>query len=74
MNTQQLIHEAISLTEEERALVVDALLSSLDQPDPAVDKSWGVVAQRRWAEIKSGKVEPVPGEQVFERIWKRFGK
>jgi len=74
MNTKELIEKAMSLPVEERALVVDSLLRSLNQPKTEIDKKWIAEAKRRLMEIKSGKVEIVPGEQVFERIWERFNK
>ncbi len=74
MNTKQLIDEAVSLPVEERALVVDSLLRSLNQPESQIDRKWAAVAQRRLAEIRSGAVEPVPGEEAFEKVWKRFDK
>lgn len=74
MNTRELIAEAKSLPVEERALVVDSLLQSLNQPDSDVDKQWTSVAQRRLAELRTGGVAPVPGDEVFARIWKRFGR
>lgn len=74
MNTKKLIDEAISLPVEDRVLVVDTLLRSLNQPESEIDKKWAAVAQRRLAEMRSGEVESVPGEEVFERILKRFDK
>lgn len=74
MNTKELINEAVSLPVEERALLVDSLLRSLNQPESVVDKKWAVVAQKRLAEMRSGKVKPVPGEEVFERVRNRFDK
>lgn len=74
MNTKDLIDEAVSLPVEERALVVDSLLRSLNQPESEIDKKWVTVAQRRLAEMRAGTVEPVPGEEVFAAIWKRFDK
>ncbi|MCF6355623.1 MAG: addiction module protein [Candidatus Polarisedimenticolaceae bacterium] len=74
MNTRELISEAVSLPVEERALVVDSLLRSLNQPESEIDKKWAVVAKRRLVEMRSGTVSAVPGEQVFERIWHRFDK
>lgn len=74
MNTKKLIDEAVSLPVEERALVVDSLLRSLNQPESEIDKKWAIVAKRRLAEMRSGLVEAVPGEEVFDRIWKRFDK
>lgn len=72
MNTKKLIDEAVSLPVEERALVVDSLLRSLNQPESAIDEKWVAVAKRRLAEMRSGAVKAVPGQEVFERIWKRF--
>ena len=74
MNTKELIDEAVSLPVEERALVVDSLLRSLNQPESEVDKKWAVVARKRLAEMRSGSVEAVPGEKVFEKIRKKFDK
>jgi putative addiction module component (TIGR02574 family) len=72
MKTKELIAEAISLPVEERAMVVDSILRSLNPPDSDIDKKWAAIAKRRIAELRSGKVKAVPGEDVFSLIWKRF--
>lgn len=72
MSIKDLIHQAESLPVEERALVVDSLLRTLNRPESEIDKKWAEVAHRRLREIRSGDIETVPGDQVFERIWKRF--
>jgi putative addiction module component (TIGR02574 family) len=74
MNTKELIDEAVSLPVEERVLVVDSLLRSLNQPESEIDKKWAAVAKRRLDEMRSGSAEAVPGEEVFEKIWKRLDK
>ena len=74
MNTKELIDEAVSLPVEERALVVDSLLRSLKQPESDIDKNWSAVAQRRLSELRSGAVEAVSGEEMFQKMWKRFDK
>jgi putative addiction module component (TIGR02574 family) len=74
MNTKQLINEAVSLPVEERALIVDSLLRSLNQPESELDKIWAEEARRRLAELKSGQVKAVSGNEVFSRVWKRFEK
>lgn len=72
MNTQDLIAEAISLPVEGRAMVVDSLLRSLNPPESDIDKKWVAVAKERLAELRSGQVQAVPGDEVFKKISKRF--
>ena len=72
MTTKELIAEAVSLPVEERAIVADSILRSLNAPEFYIDKKWVAVAQRRLSELRSGKVKAIPGEEVFARIWKRF--
>ena len=72
--TQDLIDEAISLPIEERALLVDSLLRSMNPLNEENDQKWASEAKTRLEELRSGKVKPVPGEEVFNKIWKRFDK
>ena len=74
MNTKQLIDEAISLPVEERALVIDSLLRSLNQPESEIDKIWAKEAKHRLDELRSGQVKAIPGEEAFKRVWERFEK
>lgn len=69
MKIKDLIDEAEALPVEERALVVDSLLRSLNPPESRIDEKWASVAQKRLKEIRSGAVEAVPGEDVFAKIW-----
>ena len=62
----------MSLPAEQRAIIADSILRSLNPPDADIDSEWAQVAERRLAELRSGKVKPIPGEEVFARIWKRF--
>ena len=70
--TAEIIHEAESLPVEQRAIVVDALLRTLNPPNSEIDHKWAAVASRRLAELRAGNVQSVSGEQVFSEIRKRF--
>ena len=70
--TQDLIDEAISLPLEERALLVDSLLQSMNPLSKENDQKWAMEAKKRLEELRSGKVAAIPGEVVFRNIWKRF--
>jgi putative addiction module component (TIGR02574 family) len=71
-STEDIIQEAAALPVEERIIVVDSLLRTLNMPDPDIDTEWVKVAKRRLVELRSGRVNPVPGDQVFARIRERF--
>ncbi|HYS43809.1 MAG TPA: addiction module protein [Geobacteraceae bacterium] len=69
---KEIIREAESLPVEERAMVIDSLLRTLNAPDAEIDKEWLTVAKRRVAELRSGSVTPVSGNEVLSKIRKRF--
>lgn len=70
----QVLRDAESLSAEERILLVDSLLRSLNPPEPEVEKAWAVEAKRRLEEFRSGKVKAVPAEEVFARIRQRLAR
>jgi putative addiction module component (TIGR02574 family) len=72
MKTDDLIQEIQSLPVEERARVADLVLKSLNRADSEIDKKWAELSMQRLHEIKTGRVKPVPGEDVFDEVWKRF--
>jgi len=74
MNTAELIDELVSLPLDERALVAESVLQSLNQPDAGVDDLWAKLAQERLAEIHEGRVKLVDGEAVFEKIRNQFNQ
>ena len=67
MNTKDLIDEAVSLPVEERALVGESLVRSLNQPESEIDKKWAAVAKRRLAEMREGS-----GFCLFLKIKRSF--
>jgi putative addiction module component (TIGR02574 family) len=69
---KEIIQEATALPVEERVVVVDSLLRSLNVPIPDIDKAWVGVARRRLAELRSGRTKAVPGNEVFDRVRERF--
>ena len=74
MNTTDLIAEASSLPLEERARLVDSLLQTLNPVDDSTTAAWLVVARRRLDEMRSGRVEPIPCDVVFEKARRRLDR
>ncbi|MGD9973327.1 MAG: addiction module protein [Desulfatirhabdiaceae bacterium] len=71
-NTKDIIQEAAALPVAERIIVVDSLLRTLNNPNPDLDTKWIEVAKCRLSELRSKRINPVPGDQVFSRIRESF--
>jgi putative addiction module component (TIGR02574 family) len=65
MDITVLEHELLKLPAEERARLVRELLDSLDDlPAQELDRLWSNEASRRAAQLDSGEVTLVSGEEV----------
>jgi putative addiction module component (TIGR02574 family) len=58
--------EALELSPEERVLLADHLLASLDG-EHEIDGAWALEVDRRLAQLDSGGVTLVPTEQDVQR-------
>ena len=69
LDIQLLRENALALPHSLRAVLAQDLLKSLDQADEAreVEAAWADEAERRRADIKSGKVKCIPGAEVLRR-------
>ena len=65
-DTQEIIDRALSLPPADKALVVDKLLSSLDQPDEATDALWREEVEDR-IRAYNGKLKSVSLEEVLAK-------
>jgi len=62
-----------ALSPEDRLELIRKLIADLDgPPDADVDRAWVAEAKRRHQEINEGKVQTIPGEQVFEHLRSRL--
>lgn len=72
IKTDELISEAISLPVDIRALIVNKLLESLNPAKKEIDELWAAEAEKRVEDIRTGKVKPIPGEEVFKEIRDKY--
>ena len=70
MPATMMIEQIASYPVEDRVMMANAIIESLNGIDPDVDAAWGVVACRRMKELRSGKVRGVPASRVFSRARK----
>lgn len=66
---EKLVEQAMTLPGESRARLADLLVESLDGEELSrIDQLWAAEAKRRRDEVRSGLVEPIPGDEVLRKV------
>ncbi len=69
MNINQIIEKAKQLDINERAMIAHCLISSLEtRQDENADQAWEKLAEKRYQELISGKVESVSWDDIKKGI------
>jgi putative addiction module component (TIGR02574 family) len=63
--TKILISKALQLKPAERFIVIEALIKSLDIPDPQIEKAWAQEAEKRLKAYRAGRLQTVSFEDMF---------
>jgi putative addiction module component (TIGR02574 family) len=68
------LEKALTLSLHERGLLIDRLVESLDEasPEAGAEEAWAEEIKRRVDDVRSGKVEMIPGEEVRRRLGRRL--
>lgn len=64
-SSKTLLEKALRLKPQEKFLIVEGLLLSLDEPDKKIDEIWTIEAEKRLSAYRSGKLKGIPVEKVF---------
>ncbi len=72
--TLELVSMVESLPVDVRITLVNRILESLSPNQKEIDELWKIEVERRIEEVKSGKVQTIPGDEVFAKVRERFGK
>jgi len=69
-----LLEKALALSTQERGVLIDRLIESLDEgpPQAGVEAAWAEEIERRVDDVRSGKVEMIRGEQVLRELAEEF--
>jgi putative addiction module component (TIGR02574 family) len=70
----EVLKKALTLSTQDRGLIIDRLIESLDESptDEGVEEAWDTEIKRRVEEIRSGKVQMIPGDEVRRRLAARL--
>ncbi|MCA9454770.1 MAG: addiction module protein [Nitrospira sp.] len=64
-STKELLDEAMKLKPEERFILVEGLIKSLDEPDKKLDEIWAEESENRLKAYREGKLEGIPMQEIF---------
>jgi putative addiction module component (TIGR02574 family) len=65
LSTKELISEALQLKPAEKFIIIEALINSLDEPNPEISKEWAIEAEKRLKAYKEGKLETISFKDMF---------
>lgn len=68
LSRDSFINQALKLTLEERFLIIETLIQSLDRPDKNIDAIWADEAEKRLKAYREGKLKGIPIEDVLGQI------
>ena len=66
MNNVEILQEALQLNPQERYLVVESLLESLDKPDQEINKVWADEAEKRLQDYTKNKIKTISFNKIFD--------
>ena len=68
METKEILNQAMHLKPADKFLVIESLISSLDEPDKKIDEIWAKEAESRLIAYRQGKLKGIPMEDVFGEL------
>ena len=66
MSGKDVLEQALKLKPDERFMVVEGLIKSLDEPDSSLDAIWAEEAEKRLKAYRAGNLEGIPMEEIFK--------
>ena len=66
MSNKDILEMALKLKPEERFLIIEGLIKSIDEPDKTIDAIWAEEAEKRLKAYRDGKLQTIPAEAIFK--------
>ena len=65
MKAKELADQALKLKPEERIVLVESIIESLEKPDAKIDEVWAEEAEMRLEAYRKGRLQGIPMEEIF---------
>lgn len=66
MSNKDILEMALKLKPEERFLIIEGLIKSIDEPDKTIDAIWAEEAEKRLKAYRDGKLQAISTEEIFK--------
>ena len=66
MRSKDVLEQALKLKPDERFIVIEGIIKSLDEPDSSIDNIWADEAEKRLKAYRAGNLEGIPMEEIFK--------
>ncbi len=63
--SKELLKKALELKPQEKILLLEGLIESLDEPDKNIDQIWTEEAEKRLIAYREGKIKGVSYREIF---------
>lgn len=62
---RELTTQALKLKPEERIVLVESIIASIQKPDAKIDEIWAEEAEKRLEAYRNGRLQGIPMEEMF---------
>ena len=63
--SRELLEKALELKPQDKIILLEGILDSLDEPDKSIDEIWALEAEKRLKAYRTGKLKGINFEKVF---------
>ena len=71
---EKIYDEVLDLPADQRLGLIDRLLESINPSIASIQEAWVKEAEKRLENYRQGKIQAIPGEEVFRRLQDRLSK
>ncbi len=64
MSSKEIIQNALKLSPQEKLLIVDSILQSLDEPDKNLETIWAEESAKRLKAFREGKIKGISYDEL----------
>ncbi|MFW5712539.1 MAG: addiction module protein [Spirochaetota bacterium] len=65
IEARELAAQALKLKPEERIVLVESIIASIQKPDAKIDEIWAKEAGKRLEAYRNGRLQGIPMEEMF---------